>query len=788
MRIFVVTVAKRSSPGAATSPDVGRRIDQALSDPVWLIRDADRRESWVSRSGAVRIDAVSNEPPSTGSLIQRYASGNAATWSGRIDDPSFVADHPTPSAVAGLPGSFALVAATDDGADGFTCVHRMEALYVAEGRDIFVISSRAGVAHAVAAIPDHVPPIDALLGLSGAGRMINDATPFPGVTAAPGDTHLAIRSAGVTVSRLPGPDIDPTAPIEELADLFIDRLVAAAEVAGKGSAPVVELTGGKDSRLVAVALAAAGVPFTAMTSGHEAHPDVVFAKRVADALKVSHSVQHVAEASGAVAAKPAERAYLAVRGCEGMVSCYDAFGLAGRYELDRVRVGGQVGELLRGGSGLGVGASSPSEVRTRVLDFLAPHRELLSPSAGTRMGEILAPWLDGHETNPYRASAELFRVLGAGRWYAALRMPRTINGPIFEFLADNQLARIVFTADPEAVAHDALVHAAIHRLRPDICRIPLVGSRWGFERNGPTPYCDPAHWADRDPVPRLGGTAWDWRDKYPVEVHRHFADTILSAPLFDGFMDRDKTREFLDVAASPNRIYPHVRLSWSLYTASQLLHGIGSRRSAPEFPRFDIAIPKAAQDAERLNRHANPDEADLALCNFCYETFVQDQAVDGVCPACGLGPEHRSLRFVLDNYGDVFQGRAILALGAAASVAPALLQSAAAVRRLEWTGELDETILDQEPAATQDAVAILQPATVAANSALLDSIARVLRPGGVLVAVEAGADANGNGHAEPRPGHVASLAAEAGLAVTTLPGLDPALRRTFLITFAYRVE
>jgi hypothetical protein len=181
------------------------------------------------------------------------------------------------------------------------------------------------------------------------------------------------------------------------------------------------------------------------------------------------------------------------------------------------------------------------------------------------------------------------------------------------------------------------------------------------------------------------------------------------------------------------------------------------------------------------------DGADFKQCNICGTTFARQDAADGLCPACGLGPEHRGLRYILDNYGNVVQGRAVLALGATGTVPRDLLRTAADVSLLDWNGQAtDETILLQIPASTQDAVMVFRPPARATSRTFVENVARILRPGGVLVAIEPAAHRDTDADV-PAP-HLAELAAAAGLIVTILPGLDPVLRETPLVVMAYRTS
>ncbi|MFB4303132.1 asparagine synthase-related protein [Actinomadura sp. NTSP31] len=70
-----------------------------------------------------------------------------------------------------------------------------------------------------------------------------------------------------------------------------EALVDAAAPLGRHPEPVeLVLSGGRDSRLMAAVLKAAGVPFTGATHGFADDPDVVLARRVAEELGIEHHV------------------------------------------------------------------------------------------------------------------------------------------------------------------------------------------------------------------------------------------------------------------------------------------------------------------------------------------------------------------------------------------------------------------------------------------------------------------------------------------------------------------
>jgi hypothetical protein len=117
-------------------------------------------------------------------------------------------------------------------------------------------------------------------------------------------------------------------------------LVEAVRPLAQEAVPVeLSLTGGKDSRLIAAALAAADVPFRARTHGSARHPDVVIAGLIAERLGVEHTVTEPRAAAGTQdRADVLSRVRSAVLVSDGMLSAFENVGGAD----GPVQIGGHV--------------------------------------------------------------------------------------------------------------------------------------------------------------------------------------------------------------------------------------------------------------------------------------------------------------------------------------------------------------------------------------------------------------------------------------------------------------
>ncbi len=246
-----------------------------------------------------------------------------------------------------------------------TGLTRIDPVYLAEVPGAVVVSDRASWAAAATGRlgdPDPVM-IGAFLSL---GYPLGGATPFRGVRALGGDRWLRAAAGQLVVTGAPravrsrrgraaeGPG--GAAQVAEVAAVA-EALAEAVRPLGEGTAPVqLSLTGGKDSRLVAAALTAAGVPFAAGTHGFASHPDVIVAGLIASRLGVRHTVTEPAAAGTPGEADVLRRLRTAVLVSDGMLSAFENVGSGFRPDPHvpggagvPVEAGGHGGELLRGG-------------------------------------------------------------------------------------------------------------------------------------------------------------------------------------------------------------------------------------------------------------------------------------------------------------------------------------------------------------------------------------------------------------------------------------------------------
>jgi len=200
-----------------------------------------------------------------------------------------------------LDGQFAFVRQDGETIEVATDPFGMQALHVAQraGRSYVSTSALALAAH-LGAPPDP----DGVLSFLRTGYQFGARTAWQGVERL--EPAIALRFAGAAPSRRcywraePDPSMGGLG-LEETVERCLDALTGALRARLSGRECLwADLTGGFDSRLLCLALRAAGVAFTATTSGPRSSADVEIAQRLAAMAGWRWSHVNPADAPGAV--------------------------------------------------------------------------------------------------------------------------------------------------------------------------------------------------------------------------------------------------------------------------------------------------------------------------------------------------------------------------------------------------------------------------------------------------------------------------------------------------------
>jgi Asparagine synthase len=506
-----------------------------------------------------------------------------------------------------------------------TSITRVDPVYLARAGRAVVISDRASW---VAAVTGRIESPDPLLyaGLLGPGYPLGAITPFAGVRAlAPGASGRA--TGGVFTEARRPPLSEPGAGGPEGAQRLAAALVEAVTPLRDAAQPVeLSLTGGKDSRLIAAALAEAKVPTRARTYGFADHPDVVVAAQVARELGLDHEVAEPktsrdtgsrdGEARGAGATVQEVDVLARLRAgvlvADGMLSAFENVGRPDPDPADAaVAIGGHGGELLRGGYAKPIGGSAARRAAASAEMFrrLTMRRvPLLRVRWRTAYVATVAPWTVAVAARPGRTLDDFYLVNRAGRWSAAARQAYAIRSVLAQPFFDDQVVRAARAVPLAERLDDRLVRGAIRALYPPLADLPLAADQW---KCGPAvapvtapPGSAPTGSALAEPAlaepalaepalaePALAGgrrARFDWRRSYGDEVATFLRDYVLGTGADGGLfaiVSRPAAEKLLRV--------PHTDPTtvWALATLATLCSGDWLNARQETGQTFAIPVP-----------------------------------------------------------------------------------------------------------------------------------------------------------------------------------------------------
>ncbi|TDC58200.1 hypothetical protein E1281_02355 [Actinomadura sp. KC345] len=576
-----------------------RAIEEAVPAPA----DRWRTAEWVSPDGATAMLVWSNEPVEEPFPEPILTSGGRALaycgyLGGKGDADLLLGAAALGDGLDDIGGCFSVFRAGEDGFEAATSVTRACPVYHAEAGGLRFAASRALLAHLAAraaatglARPAPAYDLMALQSIVRHGFFVSDETPFEGVRAVPNAAAYVARhgrAAEVVVRPLPeqGPEPGGRKEARARVEPLAEALLAAVEPFRRHDRPMrLALSGGRDSRLIAAACHAAGVPFFGATHGLAGSPDVVLAQRVAEVLGVECRVTVDRQEAGAVVVRhPVRRAHALVRMCEGMNSAYEGVNRWAAYDPEP-RSSGSGGERLRGGFLADQGDLTRDGVHRRLKTIFLAQREFLSAEANAYAESYYDEWAARYERDGVDVLDKLHMFYKTGRWLAGSHTATLMNWAYYHPFLDNRVARAALALPVEWRLSEEPVALVLNMFAPRLRDVPFDGKRWRFERERARSLREWPGWRRRATPPSTGAAGFNWRKSYGSELAGVFREHILDAPaeLFS-IVDRGAVERRL--AEVPPR---RPGQSWHLLSLSVLLSGAWREPEPVDLP--DVAVP-----------------------------------------------------------------------------------------------------------------------------------------------------------------------------------------------------
>jgi hypothetical protein len=365
-------------------------------------------------------------------------------------------------------------------------------LFHGETDRISVFGSRAELVARAITAEGRRPEKDALAGCWTvlAPYAIGDRTGFVGVRLLPEACDVQLKAgADPVVMEKPAPWLDhgdlsaadPDEVLDVIARTIEQALVAALALPAEH--PYMDLTGGKDSRLVLAVALSAGLAdqFVLRTAGPPDLKDVQLASGLAKAF----GLRHESGLLWPVDDRPyIEKVTTFVEATSGMVNIWDQ--KAPRSSPAEVRVSGMSGECLRAHVPLRPPPTHEALYPTVRKQYLARSLSLLHPESQSALDQLLSEEIDDHGID----GANPLDRLGT---FMIRTRARRYRGPMDDLesdfriwpLASFQAVRAAYALTPEQRQDEYVHHEIMRRSSSTIVEYPFAGPGWSETNQRP---------------------------------------------------------------------------------------------------------------------------------------------------------------------------------------------------------------------------------------------------------------------------------------------------------------
>jgi glycosyltransferase involved in cell wall biosynthesis len=597
---MVLAVCARSEVGVSVE-DRERAVSEGIARAVvharWAFPARDTPAPVVRRFRGAALVSWSNEPREWSLAAEREDGGVAVDGVGYVDSAysGSGAVH-SPDLLrfsTGVGGCFNLFRASDHRIEALTDSTKSNSVYFAQSDRLSVVASRALLAHMVVS-QEESPVFDlaAIATMTSRGYFLGDGTPYSGVSALGVAEYLAVTpDSQVHLSAVPTSEGSEEGGLSEN---WRRTVSAAADALLRAFEPLTDsevhlsLTGGRDSRVIAAALAHLGdVSVSAHTMGLPTEPDVIIAADIAKLAGWAHTVQAPSRTSSSgsemFVEDPVERITRVLDVHDGMNSAWDDIEDYGNV-VERPIMSGVGGEVLRGGLVLTSHASLTPELAERELRAALGDARFVQPQYAPTHGRR---YLELVEKSPFRAIDEFYLHERNGRWVASRRMGARFRRRVIDPLLDNRFVRETRQIDPEVRWAERLAFEIVALLYPPMRDLRLEGNRWRFERGGPHPDYREG-WSARSALVSDARTVpLHWKNLTDATI-RNRVDSLILDSIGSGMAAELLNRSRVEQLLSAENVYPPLR--WYLATTGVML-STPWWQTARKDSRESIALP-----------------------------------------------------------------------------------------------------------------------------------------------------------------------------------------------------
>lgn len=415
----------------------------------------------------------------------------------------------------------------------FTHVVRAESVYIFENQNKIVVGSDPLLV-SVFSNDNHKPEFDSskFISFFEQGYFADDSSPYKNVFCLPENSSIKI---GQTLDIRQIDNTYETAFTYNKSDDLLNEIsnyfINAFQIMPDKNAPIMTgLTGGKDSRVILLALLANDYNINTHTTGFKDHPDVIVAKLLAEKLNVPHKINdRKLNKDNQLTIDLENRLLNITKASSGLLSAYDNVTTKTQFN-NQNNFNGVAASVITGGfNKFNHRTQDPIELALKKAvykfdDFYIDKNNYFS----TYLEQF------AQRSDDYRTLLHLFFLINrTGRWTSDSRIPKSYATNSFSVFLDNQLTKSAMKLNMNDLRSEIIHYKLIEKLNSDLLNIPFANQRFEFEKNGPVSLEDYENWLARSPIFALSKVGiYNWRSlgNNDTELVNAFKEIILSSP------------------------------------------------------------------------------------------------------------------------------------------------------------------------------------------------------------------------------------------------------------------
>lgn len=483
-------------------------------------------------------------------------------------------------------------------------ITRVEPIYWSENNDVIVVGNRAILVHLISMNIDRPEyNISSFASFLNNGYYADEKTPFEKLNILPVNSKITIQNQKVTISQIDNTlnNLYSIKPNHEFYDEITDDYINSFKpLLNHDQQFSLGLTGGKDSRLIVAALNNLGVDLQLFTNGYEDTPDVIVAKNIASILNKEHITRNPSKNNSEFIIEDIGiRAKNMIQNSDGMLFAYEGMSVSNEFNFSKVQLGGQGGELLRGGFAKDLTIESRKRLEQLFNLRFGRFQKYLNPELSNHYSDFNKEYIQYNLRNLSVNDVlnKHYLEFKCGRWSAAGRTGYTSGFFSYAPMFDAKLVRKAQLLETQYGADDSLIYNILMRLEPRLLDIPFAGDRWNFEKFKPYSKYDTFNWNRKKPIySKTAKGSFNWRKNVLKNLNDEFYEAIFSDPnnkIFD-IVDKKQLMNMFENLDEKSNINDN--FLWSVFTASHLLSNNWFDKDFDMSHPIELKIPKNALD------------------------------------------------------------------------------------------------------------------------------------------------------------------------------------------------